>query len=69
MLELLVKAHMEDRRREIAECMRGAEAARIARPSGASRVHWFTRAMRRGQRANRASSSAFTAGHSASTIE
>ncbi len=69
MIDLIVQAHIEDRRRELDKCLRGAEAARFARLSAAPRNHWLKSLLRSGQRARRASSAAFAAGHSASSIE
>ena len=66
MFELLTRAMMEDRERDIERFVLQTRAIRLARqaaPSRAGRRTWPF------QRANRASNSAFTAGHSASTIE
>lgn len=69
MLELLVRAYIEDRRRELDDCLRAAEATKFARLSGTGGGGWFRRHGRPNQRASRASSAAFAPGHSASTNE
>ena len=69
MLELLVRAYIEDRHREIDGCSRAAEAKRWARLSEPPRSGWFGRPRGLGQRSKRASSAVFAAGHSASTSE
>lgn len=69
MLEMLARAHIEERRREIAAYARGMEAVRFARLSETRSVNWLSRLTRRGQLASRASSAAFAPGHSASTSE
>ena len=68
MIDPIVQAHIEDLRRELDMCLRGAEAARFARLSAARGGRWWSR-LRTGQRTSRASSAAFAAGHSASSIE
>ena len=69
MTELLVKAYIEDRQREIDHFLRGVEALRYARLSADPRNSWLNRLLRPGQRASRASSARLAAGHSPSTIE
>ena len=68
MIDLIVQAHIEDLRRELDMCLRGAEAVRFARLSAVPSGRWWSR-LRPGQRTSRASSAAFAAGHSASSIE
>lgn len=66
MFELLTRAVMEDRERELEKWALQSRALRLARFAGrqpARRGLWPF------QRANRDSSAAFTPGHSASTIE
>ncbi len=69
MTELLVKAYIEDRDREIAAGIRASEARKLARLSGERQPGWFSRLVRPAQHARRASNASFAPGHSASTIE
>lgn len=69
MFELLVRAYIEDRHREVDECIRATEAARYAKLSAPVHNSRWSRPFGRGQRASRPSSAALTAGHSASTTE
>lgn len=69
MLELLVRAYIDDRQREIDECLRAAEAMRRARLSQLRPRGVFGRLREFRQRESRASSAAFAPGHSASTNE